>query len=96
MEMDIMLVLYSGIFMKFVLFWMKLLMQEGPKNGEAKQLFSPYAVVVVEGHRVLGGFVGSKLAGDEWAANKIQTRDKSLKLLAHVATHNPKLLRWLC
>ena len=34
---------------------------------EAKQLFPPYRsrVVVVEVHRVLGGFVGSKLAGDE-------------------------------
>ena len=57
---------------------------------EAKQLFSPYGVVVVEGHRVLGGFVGSKLAGDEWAANKIQTWDKSLKILAHVATTQPQ------
>jgi hypothetical protein len=95
-------------YLKFVLFWMKLLMQEGPKYGyypepdksylvvapafieEAKQLFSPYGVVVVEGHRVLGGFVGSKLAGDEWAANKIQTWDKSLKILAHVATTQPQ------
>ena len=79
--------------LNFVLFWMKLLIQEGPKYGyypeldkryivvapnfveHAKQLFFSYGaqVTVVEGNRVLGGFVGSKSTGDEWATMKIKT-----------------------
>ena len=65
-------------YLHFVLFWMKLLIREGPKYGYypepdksylvvspkfvelAKQLFSAYGVTIIEGGRVLGGFVGSK------------------------------------
>ena len=77
--------------LNFVLFWMKLLIQEGSKYGyypepdksyivvapnfveHAKQLFSSCGVTVVKGNRVLGGFVGSKSTGDEWATMKIKT-----------------------
>ena len=94
--------------LNFVLFWMKLLIQEGPKYGyypepdksyivvapnfveQAKQLFSSYGVTVVEGNRVLGGFVGSKSAGDEWATEKIKTWDRSLKILSAVAKSQPQ------
>ena len=90
-----------------VLFWVGLLIREGPKFGyfpvpdksylvvspnfveKAKQLFSPYGINIVEGHRVLGGFVGSKSEGINWVNTKICSWDKSLKILSEVAKKQP-------
>ena len=90
------------IYLRFVLFWMKLLICEGPKYGYypepdksylvvspkfvalAKQLFSAYGVTIIEGGRVLGGFVGSKAEAQSWGANKVQSWVKLLKILSEV------------
>ena len=56
---------------------------------EAKQLFSPYGINIVEGHRVLGGFVGSKDEGKSWATAKISSWEKFLKFLSDVAKKQP-------
>ena len=54
-----------------------------PKFVElAKQLFSAYGVTIIEGGRVLGGFVGSKAEAQSWGANKVQSWVKSLKILS--------------
>ena len=92
----------------FVLFWMKLLIREGPKFGyypapeknylvvhatyfnEANALFSPFGVSIVEGSRVLGGFVGSKLEGDIWVSSKVDTWVQSLNILSEVAKKQPQ------
>ena len=92
----------------FVLFWMKLLIREGPKFGyypapeksylvvhadyfnEANELFSPFGVSIVEGSRVLGGFVGSKLEGDIWVSSKVDTWVQSLNILSEVAKKQPQ------
>ena len=56
---------------------------------KAKQLFSPYGINIVEGHRVLGGFVGSKSEGINWVNTKICSWDKTLKILSEVAKKQP-------
>ena len=57
---------------------------------QAKQLFSPYGINIVEGQRVLGGFIGSIKEGQSWANTKINSWDKSLKILSEVAKKQPQ------
>ena len=55
-------------------------------------MFSVYGVTIVEGGRVLGGFVGSnyKAEAQSWGANKVQSLRESLKILSEV--HRKQLL----
>ena len=91
-----------------VLFWMKLLIREGPKFGyypepdksyvvvaskfmeKANILFSPYGISVVEGSRVLGGFVGNQSETYEWGKNKVEAWVKSIQILSDVALKQPQ------
>ena len=56
----------------------------------AKQLFSTYGVTIIEGSRVLGGFVGSKAEAQSWGSNKVQSWVKLLKILSEVARKQPQ------
>ena len=40
--------------------------------NEAYEMFSPFEASIVEGSRVLGGFVGSKREGDIWVSSKVK------------------------
>ena len=53
-------------------------------------MFSAYGVTIIEGGRVLGGFVGSKAEAQSWGSNKVQSWVKSLKILSEVARKQPQ------
>ena len=57
---------------------------------EPNELFSPFGVSIVEGSRVLGGIVGSKLEGDIWVSSKVDTWVQSLNILSEVAKKQPQ------
>ena len=44
----------------------------------------------MEGSRVLGGYVGSKLEGDIWVSSKVDTWVQSLNILSEVAKKQPQ------
>ena len=56
----------------------------------AKKMFSAHGVTIIEGGRVLGGFVGSKAEAQSWGSNKVQSWVKSLKILSEVARKQPQ------
>ena len=66
------------------------LVVDGAYFNEASELFSPFGVSIVEGFRVLGGFVGSKREGDIWVSSKVDTWVQSLNILSEVAKKQPQ------
>jgi hypothetical protein len=55
----------------------------------AQKIFHEYDIEIITGHRILGGFVGSKGDRDEWIRSKTDFWVQTIKKLSAIAKHDP-------
>jgi len=57
---------------------------------EAAKVFEGYAVNIVTGHKLLGGFIGDELETEKWLQQKINIWINSIKCIARAAVQQPQ------
>ena len=57
---------------------------------EAKQLFDDIGITVVEGHRFLGGFIGSKASTQEYIQERVGMWVRRIEKLSETAVSQPQ------